>query len=79
VSKDALDKAADAIKRTTDDVKDTLHEGQHRSAAEAERMRRKSLHGELTGAEKMKSALNEAKERAQAEFDAAKREARKHS
>ncbi len=76
MSKDTLDKAADTIKRTTDNVKDTIHEGEHRTAAEAERARRESLGDEMTGGEKAKSVLNEAKHRTQAEIDAAKREVR---
>jgi len=76
MSKDALDKAADAVKRTTDNVKDAIHEGQHRTAADAEKVRRESLGDELTGSEKVKSVINEAKHRTQAEIDAGKREVR---
>lgn len=76
MSKDTLDKAADAIKRTTDNVKDAVHEGQHRTAADAEKARRESLGDELTGPEKVKSVLNEAKHRTQAEIDAGKRDVR---
>lgn len=76
MSKDTLDKAADAVKRTTDNVKDAIHEGQHRTAADAEKARRESLGDELTGSEKVKSVLNEAKHRTQAEIDAGKRDVR---
>ncbi len=79
MSKDGLDKAADAVKRTTDNVKDAIHEASHRTVADAEKARREALDGELTGTEKAKSVLNEAKERTQAEIDAAKREVRKHT
>jgi len=79
MSKDGLDKAANAIKRTTDNVRDAIHEGGHRTAADAEKARRETLDSELTGAEKAKSVLKEAKERTQAEIDAAKREVRKHT
>jgi hypothetical protein len=79
VSKDTLDKAADAIKKTTDDVKDTIHEGTHRTAADAERARREGLGDEMTGGEKARSVLNEAKHRTQAEIDAAKRNIRDHT
>lgn len=78
MSKDALDKVSDAIKRTADNVKDAVHEGQHRTAADLENARRKGMGDELTAAEKSKSLLNEAKERTEAEIDAAKREVRKH-
>lgn len=76
MSKDSLDHAADAIKGTVDDVKDRVHEGQHRSAAEGERARREVLGDELTTGEKAGSVANEAKQRAQAELDAMKRKLR---
>jgi ABC-type transporter Mla subunit MlaD len=79
VSKDGLDKAADAIKRTTDNVRDAIQEGRHRTAADAEKARRQAFDSELTGAEKAKSLLHQTKERTQAEIDAAKREVRKHT
>ena len=76
MSKDPLDRAADAIKRTVDDVKDRAHEAEHRSAAQDERARRDVLGDELTPGEKAGSIANEAKQRAQAEVDAMKRELR---
>ena len=78
MAKDALDKTTDSIKKMVDDVKDAIHERQHRATADTERARRETLGDEMTGAEKSKSALNEAKERTKAEIDAAKREVRKH-
>jgi gas vesicle protein len=76
MSNDSLDKVSNAIKHTVDDVKDSIHEGQHRSAAEGERAKRETLGNELTPSEKVGSALNEAKHRTQAEYDAAKRNVR---
>jgi hypothetical protein len=76
VSKDALDKVSDAVKHTVDDVKDSVHEGQHRSAADMEKSKREALGDELTPREKVGSALNEAKQRTQAEYDAAKHRVR---
>ncbi len=76
MGKDSLDRAADAIKGSIDDVKDRLHEAQHRSAAEGERGRREVLGDELTPVEKAGSVVDEAKNRAQAEIDAMKRELR---
>jgi hypothetical protein len=76
MSKDPLDRAADAIKGGIDDVKDRVHESQHRSAAEGERGKRELLGDELTPGEKAGSVANEAKHRAQAEIDAMKRELR---
>ena len=76
MSKDPLDRAADSVKRTIDDVKDRVHETEHRSAADGERGRRELLGDELKPGEKAGSIANEAKERAQAEIDAMKRELR---
>jgi hypothetical protein len=76
MSKDALDKVSDAVKHTVDDVKDSVHEGQHRSAADMEKNKRDALGNELTPSEKAGSALNEAKQRTQAEYDAAKHRVR---
>ena len=76
MSKDALDRVSDAIKKTTDDVRDAVHETEHRSAADAERARREAFGDELSATEKVESSFNEAKERTQAEIDAAKRKLR---
>jgi len=67
-----MDKVSDAIKHAVDDIKDSVHEGQHRSAADMEKAKREALGDELTPSEKVGSALNEAKQRTQAEIDAAK-------
>jgi hypothetical protein len=72
LNKDAIDKVSDAIKHAVDDIKDSVHEGQHRSAADMEKAKREALGDELTPSEKVGSALNEAKQRTQAEIDAAK-------
>jgi len=76
MSKDPLDKAADAVKKTADNVRDSLHEAGHRSSAEAERAKRDALGDEMTPGEKAGSALNEAKNRVQAEIDAGKQRIR---
>jgi hypothetical protein len=76
VSKDTLDKAADAVKGAVDNIKDTVHEGQHRAAADNERAKRETLGNDMTPGEKIGSAVNEAKNRAQAEYDATKRDVR---
>lgn len=76
MSKDTLDKASDAIKHTVDDVKDAVHEGGHRATADAEKSKRETLGDEMTPSEKAGSAMNEAKNRAQAEYDSAKRHLR---
>jgi hypothetical protein len=72
LNKDAIDKVSDAIKHAVDDIKDSVHEGQHRSAADMEKAKREALGDELTPSEKVGSAVNEAKQRTQAEIDAAK-------
>jgi hypothetical protein len=76
MSKDPLDRARDAIKKTVDDATDTIHEGHHRSDADAEKARRRLLGDEMTPSEKAGSVVNEAKNRTQAEIDAAKRNLR---
>ena len=76
MSKDSLDRAADAVKGGIDDVKDRIHEAQHRSSAETERAQREAFGDEMTTGEKARSIADEAKERAQAEVDAMKREVR---
>lgn len=76
MSKEPLDKVADAIKKTADDIRDALHEAGHRSAAEGERAKRDVLGDEMTPGEKTGSALNEAKHRVQAEIDAGKQRIR---
>jgi hypothetical protein len=76
VSKDAVDKAANAVKHVVDDVRDATHEARHRSVADVEKSKRETLGDELTPSEKAGSVLNEAKHRTQAEIDAAKRHVR---
>ncbi len=76
MSKDPLDRAADAVKEGVDDVRDRVHENEHRSAAEAERGRRDLLGDEMNPGEKAGSIADEAKHRAEAEVDAIKREIR---
>jgi len=76
MSKDPLDKAADAVKKTADNIRDSVHEAGHRSSAEGERAKRDAFGDEMTPGEKAGSALNEAKHRTQAEIDAAKQKVR---
>jgi hypothetical protein len=78
LSKDTIDKVSHAIKHTVDDVKDSVHEGRHRSEADMEKAQREALGNELTPSEKAGSAINEAKHRTAAEIDAAKRNIRDH-
>jgi hypothetical protein len=76
MSKDPLDKVADAVKKTTDNVRDAVHEAAHRSSAEGEHVKRDALGNEMTPGEKAASALNEATHRVEAEIDAAKQRVR---
>lgn len=76
MSKDSIDRAADAIKGAIDDTRDRVHENAHRSEAETEKMRRDVGGGAMDPGEKAGSVANEAKNRAQAEIDAMKRELR---
>ena len=76
MSKDPIDRAADAIKGTVDDARDRVHENKHRSEAEPERLRRDVAGDVMKPGEKAGSMANEAKNRAQAEIDAMKRELR---
>ena len=70
-----IDKAADAIKGTVDKVRDALHEASHTANAETEKQKRE--HDDtMTSAEKLESMAKEAKERALAEIDNAKRSSR---
>lgn len=76
MSKHPIDQAADAVKKTVDNVRDTVNEGRHRGEADAERASRETLGDGMTTSEKIGSAVNEAKHRTQAEIDAAKRDVR---
>jgi gas vesicle protein len=75
--KDQLKKAADGIKTVAEDVKDKVNEAAHRSTAEAEQTRRDAAGETMTTSEKAGSVINQAKNTAQAEIDAAKQEARR--
>jgi len=79
MSKDSIDRAGDAIKKTIDDVRDRVHETEHRSEAETERVRRDVAGDAMNPGEKAGSVVNEAKNRTQAEIDAMKRELRDHT
>ena len=76
MGKDSIDRAADAIKGGVDDARDRVHENEHRSEAETERMRRDVAGDAMDPGQKAGSVANEAKNRAQAELDKMKRELR---
>jgi F0F1-type ATP synthase membrane subunit b/b' len=74
--KDSLDKGLDAVKHAAENVKDSLSEAGHRSAAEAEQTKRDVAGDDMTLGEKAGSIVNQGSETVKAELDAAKREAR---
>lgn len=74
--KAGINKIADAAKDGIDNIKDTVSEASHRSAADAEQAKRDVAGDEMTTTEKIGSTFNQAKNNVQAETDLAKREAR---
>jgi hypothetical protein len=75
----AVEDAKEAVQRTSENVKDSLHEASHRSTAEAEREKRELLGDEMTPGERARSTVNEAKNDLQADVAAAKRSLRENS
>ena len=76
---DAMDNAANAVKKGVDNVKDTVSEAGHRSAAEGEQAKRDVAGDDMTLGEKVKSGLNQGKETVQGDLDAAKRDVRNNT
>ena len=74
--KAGIENLADAAKKGIDNVKDSVSEASHRSAADAEQAKRDVAGDQMTTGEKVGSVLNQAKNNVQAETDATKREAR---
>jgi len=72
-------KPGETVKKAVDNVKDTIHEGVHRSNAEGEKAKRELLGDEMAPGDKVKSVANQTKETVQAEYDAAKRDVRKNT
>jgi len=66
----------DAINNLGKDIKDTVNETGHRSAAEGEQAKRDVAGGDMTVGDNLKSMGNQAKESTQADTSATKREAR---
>lgn len=63
------------IDKTAKNVRDTVSEAKHRTAAEAEKLDRESDPA-MSNGEKMRSAVNETKNNIQADMDKGKREIR---
>jgi len=67
---------ANEIKKTIDDIGDSVKEGIHRGNADAEHETRKDFGAVMTTREKVDSVANEAGENVKAGVDKAKREIR---
>jgi hypothetical protein len=66
----------DELNKTIDDVKDAVHEGGHRSEAQAEQAKRDVAGDDMTASEKAASMANQAKNTVQADYDKTKRDLR---
>jgi hypothetical protein len=66
----------DTIGNVVNNVKDTISEAGHRSAAEGEQAKRDALGDQMTTGEKAGSLLNQGAETIKANVDASKREVR---
>lgn len=67
---------ANEIKKTIDDIGDSVKEGIHRGSAEAEHEKRAEFGDVMTTREKVDSVANEASENVKAGVDKTKREIR---
>jgi hypothetical protein len=77
--KDAVDNAADGIKKTGENVKDTLNEAGHRANAEGEKAKRDLAGEQMTTGEKVGSMFRQGTETVKADVDATKRDVRKNT
>jgi hypothetical protein len=64
------------IVKGVEDVKDSVNEAVHRGNANAEQAKRDVAGDQMTVGEKVGSAVNQAKENVQAEYDHTKRDVR---
>ncbi|MGD0472958.1 MAG: hypothetical protein ABSB70_07045 [Candidatus Velthaea sp.] len=76
VQKDELNKVVEAVKDTVANVKDTASEAVHRVMAQAEQQKRNLVGDQMTTGEKASSMISQAKQTAQGDIDAMKREDR---
>ncbi|GAC1544620.1 MAG: hypothetical protein NVS2B17_25920 [Candidatus Velthaea sp.] len=77
--KDAFDKAGDAIKTGVENVKDSVSEAGHRSAAEGEQAKRDVAGDNMTLGEKAGSVLHQGAETVKGDMDATKRDIRSNT
>lgn len=68
-----------SIDKGVKNIKDSVTEGMHRSAAEGEQAKRDVAGDRMTPGETVKSVANQAKQTVQAEYDATKRDVRKNT
>jgi uncharacterized protein YjbJ (UPF0337 family) len=74
--KDHFTKVVDTVKDTIENVKDAASEAVHRVAAETEQQKRNVAGDSMSTSAKASSMLNQAKQTAQGDIDAMKRDAR---
>ncbi len=66
----------DALENVGNDIKDTVNEAGHRSAAEGEQAKRDAAGDQMTVGENASSMVNQAKESVKGDISATKRETR---
>ncbi|GAC1659087.1 MAG: hypothetical protein NVS4B13_03110 [Candidatus Elarobacter sp.] len=74
--KDAFDKGLDAAKKGVENVKDSVSELGHRTAAEGEQTKRDVAGDEMTLGEKAGSVIHQGTETIKGDLDAGKRDVR---
>jgi hypothetical protein len=74
--KDTFDKGLDAVKKGAENVKDTVSELGHRTAAEGEQTKRDVAGDEMTLGEKAGSVIHQGTETVKGDIDAGKRDVR---
>jgi len=76
VQKEDVNKLVEAVKDTVENVKDTASEAVHRVAAQVEQQKRNLVGDQMTTEAKASSMISQAKQTAQGDIDAMKREDR---
>jgi hypothetical protein len=76
VQKEDINKLVEAVKDTVENVRDTASEAVHRVAAQAEQQKRNLVGDQMTTGAKATSMMSQAKQTAQGDIDAMKREDR---
>ncbi|MBC5815041.1 MAG: hypothetical protein GIW97_00725 [Candidatus Eremiobacteraeota bacterium] len=76
MSDNIMNKMADGVKDTVDNVRDGANEAGHRTEARAEQEKRNVAGDEMTAGDKAKSMVNQGKNEVQAGYDKTKRDVR---